>query len=297
MFKLGLASLLLFSSMSLLAMQLPLPSKDSDVVGQIQFGQAQAGDSISSFARRYDMGFFEVAEANPEVNPDHPLANSELIVPSQFILPHVPRQGIVVNLATMRLYYFPKGKKYFYTYPVGIGKQSWNSPQGNWHIMQKIKNPVWEVPPSIYQYRLTHGDPVPHVVPSGPQNPLGYFALRLSNPTYLIHGTDDPTSVGRRSSAGCIHLYPEDIKALFSMVSVDTPVLIINQPYLIGRFGNQIMLAAHLPLAEQRNQLGNVSADVVALVNSIDVSGAQIDWQKAQDVLREHTGIPTQINS
>lgn len=279
-----------------LALKLPLPPAGSNVVGQLQFGKIQPGDTLSSFARRYDVGFFELAEANPEVNPDKPLVDSLLIVPTQFILPPVPLKGIVINLATMRLYYFPKGKNYFYTYPVGIGKQSWNSPEGQWHIIQKRKNPIWHVPDSIYTYRLKHGDPVPHNVPAGPHNPLGYYAMRLSNPTFLIHGTDDPTSVGRRSSAGCIHLYPEDIKALFSMTKLNTPVRIINQPYIIGWQKNNIVLTAHLPLIEERKQLSDYAMDVKALTNSLSVNPALINASKAAEILKEHTGVPTEIN-
>ncbi len=279
------------------ATRLPLPPKGDDLVGAIQFGQVKPGDTIATVAARYDVGFFELAEANPEVDPDHPLVGDELIIPSQYILPHVTREGIVINLATMRLYYFPKNASYFYTYPIGIGKENWNSPQGKLAVVQKIKNPVWVVPESIFKFRAEHGDPVPHVVPSGPSNPLGYFAMRLSNPTFLIHGTDDPTSVGRRSSAGCIHLYGDDIKELFGLTALNTPVLIINQSYLAGWHNGKVMISAHLPLAEQRAKLANTSADSVALVNSLGIGDKKIDWQKAEDTLKQHTGIPVQVSS
>lgn len=288
---------LLFLANMAFAMRFPLPPKGDDLVGQIQFAQVKPGDTIATVAARYDVGFFELAEANPEVDPDHPLVGDELIVPSQYILPHVPRQGIVINLATMRLYYFPKNADYFYSYPIGIGKENWNSPEGKLSIVQKIKNPVWVVPESIFKFRAEHGDPVPHVVPSGPTNPLGYFAMRLSNPSFLIHGTDDPTSVGRRSSAGCIHLYADDIKELFGLTAINTPVLFINQSYLAGWHNGNVMISAHLPLAEQRAQLANTSADSVALINSLGSGNKTIDWQKAEETLRQHTGIPVQVSS
>lgn len=278
------------------ATQLPLPAKNQDVVGQIQFAQIQAGDTLSTIARRYDMGFFEVAEANPEVDPAHLVVGDEVIIPSQYILPQGERKGIIINLATMRLFYFPPNVNYFYTYPVGIGKQSWDSPAGQWSIVQKIKDPVWVVPDSIYKFRQQNGDPVPHEMPSGPLNPLGYYAMRLSNPTFLIHGTDDPDSVGRRSSAGCIHLYPEDIEALFNLTALQTSVRIINQPYEIGWNGNDIYIAAHLPLVEQRSTLANYSADSVTLVHSFDVKNKKIDFNQAQEILKEHTGVPTKVS-
>ena len=277
------------------ALKLPFPGKDDDIAGKVQFARVKDGDTFATIARRYDVGFYELVESNPEVSPDSPRPDTVLIVPTQYVLPHVPHVGIVINLAAMRLYYFPKGKKYFYTFPVGIGKQNWGSPLGVLHIIQKIKDPKWIVPASIRKYREEHGDPVSRVVDSGPDNPLGYFAMRLSDPTYLIHGTNDPSSVGRRSSAGCIHLYPEDIKQLFAMTTVRTRVLIINQPYTAGWEKNKLYIEAHLPLQEQREELSNTSAVAVALINSLlgDVSDPQIDWKKASQIVKEHMGIPT----
>ena len=280
------------------AVKLPLPASGNDIAGKVQFARVEEGDTFATIAQRYDVGFYELVESNPEVNPDGPKPDTILIVPTRYILPHVPREGIVINLASMRLYYFPKGKKYFYTYPVGIGKQNWSSPLGELHIIQKIKNPIWIVPKSILKYRKEHGDPLPKKVLSGPDNPLGYFAMRLSDPTYLIHGTDDPSSVGRRSSAGCIHLYPEDIKALFSITRVGERVLMINQPYKVGWENHQLYVEAHLPLEEQRDELSNTSAVVVALINSMVGDGldSTIDWQKANQIIKEHMGIPTVVS-
>ena len=219
---------------------------------------------------------------------------------NKYLLPHVSRDGIIINLATMRLYYFPQGKNYFYTYPVGVGRFNWSSPLGRLRIIQKIQNPVWVVPDSIFRYRQENGDPVPRVVPSGPNNPLGYYALRLSNPTYLVHGTNDPGSVGRRSSAGCIHLYQEDIKQLFSMVSVNTPVLIINEPYVVGLDEGKLYIEAHLPLKEQRGELStNIHNVVMTLINNFLKNSKEnfsIDWQKADEIVKEHVGIPAVVN-
>lgn len=282
-----------------LALKFQLPSKGDDLFGRVQFAQAKQGDNFAKLARRYDVGFYELVEANPEVNPKQPAPGTIVIIPTEYLLPHVARVGIVINLATMRLYYFPRHKSYFYTFPIGIGRRDWMSPLGALHIMQKIKNPVWIVPDSIMKYRQENGDPVPKVVQSGPMNPLGYYAMRLSKPTYLIHGTNDPSSVGRRSSAGCIHLYPEDIKKLFSMISVGERVLIINQPYLAGKINGKLYIEAHLPLIEQRQALANTSAVVVALINSIlnNNDNWHIDWQSATEIVREHTGIPTTVGN
>lgn len=290
--------LLLFISTTSLALQFPLPKQGNDLVGQLQFVQTQPGDTFAALAEKYDVGYYQLYAANPEVNPKELTPYTELIIPTQFILPHIKREGIVIDLGAMRLYYFPKNENVVYTYPVGIGQQDWNSPIGTLDIIQKEKNPVWVVPQSIYDFRKKNGDPVPHMLPSGPNNPLGFYALRLSLPTYLIHGTNDPASVGRRSSAGCIHLYANDIQELFNIVTLKTNVQFINQPYLIGLQDGDVYLEAHLPLKEQREALANRRVDVVGLVGSLNLPAiAKVDWQKADMVLKEHTGVPVLITT
>lgn len=283
-----------------MALRFELKPEGDDLYGEIQVASVQAGEDFSTVARRYDVGYYELAAANPEVDVEHLVPGTVLVIPSQFLLPHMKREGIMINLANMRLYYFPPHADYFYTYPIGIGKQDWNTPLGELRIMQKIVNPVWVVPESVWRFRQEQGDPVPRVVPPGPDNPLGKLAMRLSKPTYLIHDTNDVASVGRRSSAGCIHLYPEDIQQLFSMSRVGTRVFIINQPYVAGWNNGKLYVESHLPLEEQRQSLANTTAVVSALINSIlpshDANSA-IDWQKANEIINEHTGIPTAVGS
>ena len=289
----------IFSVNSIFALRLSLPSDGNDLVGYIRFVCVQKGDTFTAIAQRYDVGYFQLVEANSEVDPDHLQPETVLIIPTQYVLPPILKRDIIINLAAMRLYYFPKGKKYFYTYPVGIGRFNWSTPLGKMYIIQKIKNPVWIVPDSILHYRQENGDPVPKIVPSGPDSPLGYYALRLSQPTYLIHGTNDPSSVGRRSSAGCIHLYPKDIKTLFKMVSVNTPVLIINQPYMFGWNGGKLYIEAHLPLKEGRAKLiDNLSSTSVILIKYRlkNTKMFQIDLPKMTEILNNHTGLPVLVN-
>lgn len=279
-----------------MALRLPLPPPGVDLTGHLTFAMVQSGDDFAKIARRYDIGYFELEETNPQVDSLHPRPGTEVIIPTQYLLPKVPRQGLVINLASMRLFYFPQGASYFYTYPVGIGKYNWSTPLGQMSIIQKIKNPIWTVPESIMKYREENGDPVPKQVPAGPDNPLGKFAMRLSSPTYMIHGTNDPASVGRRSSAGCIHLYPEDIKALFSMLPLKTPVLIINQPYKAGWADGRLYMEAHLPLKELRDQFTSASAVVISLIDSLsDENSEYVNWLQADNIIRDHTGIPTVV--
>jgi L,D-transpeptidase ErfK/SrfK len=281
------------------ALQFELPPPEKNVFGQIQFAISHSTESFATVARRYDVGYYELVEANPYVNPDHPKSGTVLIIPTEYILPPVPRVGIVINLANMRLYYFPKGKNYFYTYPVGIGKMDWETPLGALRIIQKIKNPVWVIPRSILEYRRSQGEKITQTTMlPGPDNPLGDYAIRLSIPTYLIHGTNNPDSVGRRSSAGCIHLYPEDIAILFKEAPANTTVLIINQPILLGWNHEKLYMEAHVPLAEQRKEFSNNSSIIVDLLHNflgVEFKNIHIQWSDVYSTMRDHTGIPQSI--
>ncbi len=223
----------------------------SDVVGKLQFYTPDKATNFNAIAQRFDMGYYELVEANPSLNPNDVPAHRVVIIPSQYILPPLSyRHGIVVNLAQLRLFYFD-GSRQVDCYPVGIGRVGWETPLGRFHIMQKMKNPVWIAPDSIIKARAKDGVKIPKVVQSGPDNPLGHYALRLSRPTYLLHGNNDPTGVGRRVSSGCLRLYNRDIQHLFSQVKVKTPVTIMDQPYLLGVRKQQFYVETHLPLAEQ----------------------------------------------
>lgn len=279
------------------AMALKVPLPKGDVFGEINSTIVEKNKTLFEIARQYDLGFFELVEANPNVNPDQLIAGTDLVLPTRFILPAEKREGIIINLGTMRLYYFPKNKDYFYTYPIGIGKENWETPLGTMTIIEKTKDPIWIVPKSIFDYRKAHGDPVPKIVPAGKDNPLGRYAMRLSRPTYLIHGTNDPTSVGVRSSAGCIHLYPEDIQELFENIPLKTPVTIINKPYLFGSQNNQLLVEAHLPLAEVREQYANIEEDFEDSEELKKQPSIQLNKAEAVAAIKNHLGVPQVIGN
>lgn len=280
------------------ALRFSLPQQGENMVGTLQFTQVQQGETFSQIAERYDVGFLQLLAANPYVRPEHLKVGTVLLVPSQFVLPESEKNGIVIDLSSMRLFYFPKKKSYFYTYPIGIGRENWETPRGLLKIIQKIKNPSWIVPDSIRIYRAKKHDPVPKVMPPGPDNPLGEFAMRLSKPTYLIHGTNEPASVGQRSSAGCIHLYAKDIRELFSMTPIKTAVFITKESALIGRLGKTLYLEIPLPEKDE-------SKDAVLNLNSflpqslqrlvVHPAVATIDWQHAELALKQHLGFPRPV--
>jgi L,D-transpeptidase ErfK/SrfK len=280
------------------ALEFPLLAKGNDLIGHLQFTRVQPGQDFYSIARHFDVGLYELVEANPGVNPDGPDVGTELIIPSQYVLPNVPHKGIIVNVAEMRLYYFPKGRSVVYTYPVGIGQVGWNTPIGKLHIAEKIKNPIWIVPESIMKFRAAHGDPVPKIVREGPNDPLGKFAMRLSDHRYLIHSTNEPDGVGQRSSAGCIRMFPENIASLFPMVPVGTPVNIIDQPFKIGFDHGKLLLEAHVPFKEDAAKYPQGS-DYIQGVLSAYSKKHPASWSRAQanTIAQAQSGIPAVIGT
>lgn len=209
-----------------------------DVVGTLQIITASKDDTLSDIARRFNLGYAEIISANPNVDPWLPGVGTKIVIPTQFVLPDAPRQGIVINLAAMRLFYFPKAKpgepQKVITHPVGIGRVEWKTPEGTTRIASKKENPAWIPPLSIRKEHAEKGDPLPAVVPPGPDNPMGTHVLKFDWPSYAIHGTDKPPSIGLRGSHGCLRMYPEDIVSIYNDVPVGTPVRVVNQPRLLG---------------------------------------------------------------
>lgn len=230
----------------------------SDVVGEVQVIRARHEDTFVDIARAYGLGYDEIEHANPGVDPWLPGAGTRIVLPTQFILPDAPREGIVLNIGTKRIFYYPKAAPgetpVVVTHPVGIGREGWATPIGSTTVTSKVKDPVWTVPASIRKEHAAAGDPLPARVPTGPDNPLGAYAMRLGFPSYLIHGTNKPSGIGMRVSHGCVQLFPEDIESLFSQVTVGTRVRIVNQPQLLGWRDGNLYVEVHPTLEDdERN--------------------------------------------
>lgn len=240
-----------------LALDYPLPPEGSRLIGQNQTYTVQEGDrNLQAIARRFDTGAMLLLEANNTIAPV-PKPGTVLTIPSQLLLPDVPREGIVVNLAELRLYYFPPGQNIVQVYPIGIGLQGLETPLMTTRIGQKIPNPTWTPTAGIRQRSLEKGIKLPPVVPAGPNNPLGRFAMRLAygNGEYLIHGTSAPDSVGLRVSSGCIRMNAPDIKALFEQARTGTPVRVINDPVKFSVEPNGVRyVEVHRPLSQDEQQ-------------------------------------------
>lgn len=283
-----------FGISSAMAAEFPLWA-DSQVVGERSTVIATYDDTFVSLAREHNLGFEELMQANPGIDPWLPGEGTEIVLPTQFILPNAPRVGVVVNLPELRLYYFPDGNEgRVITHPISIGRMDWGTPLGVTSIQSKVANPSWYPPQSIRDEHAADNRPLPPVVPPGPDNPLGKHAMRLGIPGYLIHGTNKPSGVGMRVTHGCIRMFPEDIEALYDTVPVGTPVRIVNQPIKLARNGSAFYLEAHPPLTEKAPEDGwtltELTRAYVAMVE--EGQGAGFNWALAERIAAAPRGIP-----
>jgi L,D-transpeptidase ErfK/SrfK len=279
-----------------------LPEDGSTLIGTDDSVTTAYEDSLPALAQRYSLGYYEIIRANPGVDVWVPGAGKTLTLPGRRILPPGPRDGIVVNLPEHRLYYYPKPRKgekpVVITYPVSIGKMDWRTPLGETRIVAKVKDPPWYPPESVRKEHAERGDTLPKVVPAGPDNPLGAFAMRLGvqGGSYLIHGTNNPVAVGMAVTHGCIRMYPEDVAALFPLVPVGTKVRLINEPVKMAWVGGQLLVEVHPPVDAEGQ---SVEPDLQVLEPLLDqVLGsdvAAIHWDLARDTLQSATGMPTLV--
>ena len=278
-----------------------LPPNNVDLVGAISIVRSRYEDTLVDIARDHNLGYTEIVRANPGVDPWLPGEGTKILLPKRFILPPVERRGIVINLPEMRIFYYPKPAPgetpVVITHPISIGRMDWTTPLGQMHIISKIKNPGWYPPESIREEHAADGDPLPIMVPPGPDNPLGAFAMLLSIPGYLIHGTNKPWAVGMRITHGCIRMLPEDIEKFYTQVPVNTPVRIINMPNKIGWSSDELYLEVHPALDDVKNQEKGVTGVVEMLIAATRDRQTKVDWAAASNIYQRAVGIPQQISA
>jgi L,D-transpeptidase ErfK/SrfK len=293
---------------------LPLPvetqrfelAPGDDVIGVVQVVTAGKDDTLTDIARRFNVGYEEIVRANPGVDPWLPGEGREIIVPSQFILPNAPRTGLVIDIAAMRIFYFPPLKKgdrpVVYTHPIGIGKVGWRTPEGVTKIVRRQKDPTWRVPGSVRKEHHENGEDLDAVIGPGPDNPLGKYAFYLQWPSYLIHGTNKPAGVGLRSSHGCIRLYPEDIEQFYNMVPVGTAVRVVNQPFVFGWHEGQLYMQPYDVLEDdtrdwQKAPRKLLSASLAStLQQQLKMQHQQINWSSVSTLTHNPRGIPVPVS-
>lgn len=278
-----------------------------DVVGTLQSTVAGKDDTLPDMARRFNLGYEEIVRANPGVDPWLPGEGRVINLPTQFVLPDAPRDGLVINVAAMRLFYFPAHRKgqpaTVVTHPIGIGKVGWATPEGQTKLVARVKDPMWIPPRSVRAEHLKDGDELPAKVPPGPDNPLGRHMFRLEWPGYLVHGTNKPYGVGMRSSHGCIRLYPEDIALLYESVPIGTKLRVVNQPYLLGWSGDVLYVQAYGPLEDDkrnwkhgpRSLREKAAKSQSPLWKRIAERDASIDWDRAWLVSQKPLGVAVPV--
>jgi len=318
-FRLLTTLLVLMLPIAAQAEQFELPPEGVDVIGALTVVIARADDTLLDIARRHGLGYEDIVRANPDVDTWLPGEGTEVVLPTRYVLPPVARKGVVLNLAEYRMYYFPEPKKgkpaVVMTYPMSIGRMDWETPLGMTRVVAKAKNPTWYPPDSVRAEHAADGDPLPRIVPPGPKNPLGEYAMRLGLPGYLIHGTNRPAGVGMRVTHGCIRMFPEDIRFLFGLVSVNTPVRIINEPVKVGWDGDNLVMEVHRALDKppmesdsgeitnevlpeedlvqpERNVLTALTEQFVAATNT---RAGELDWEQAEKSLERADGIPVLV--
>ncbi|MFG1174939.1 L,D-transpeptidase family protein [Erwiniaceae bacterium CAU 1747] len=288
-------------SHSALAVVYPLPAANSRLTGQ-NLEITIPEDSklpLEAFAAQYQMGLSNLLEANPGVDVYLPKAGSKLIIPQQLILPDAPREGIVINSAEMRLYYYPKGTKTVVVLPIGIGELGKDTPV-NWttSVQRKKDGPTWTPTKKMHEEYAARGESLPAVFPAGPDNPMGLYALYIGR-LYAIHGTNANFGIGLRVSHGCVRLRADDIKWLFDNVPVGTRVQFIDQPVkaTVEPDGSRYV-EVHNPLSQTEEQFQSrepVPLTLSAAVTKV-VSDASVNTTSMEQALKVRSGMPVKVN-
>ncbi len=290
------------------AATLDMPANKGDSVVQsyqdnMSITRSEHDETLLDVARRFSLGQMEIIRVNQNLYRWLVKKGTIVRLPNKRILPEGPRSGIVLNIAEYRMFYYPpaaKGKPaQVFSYAHGVGRQDWKTPLGKTTVARKVKDPVWHPPESIRREHAANGDPLPEVVPAGPHNPLGAYALHLALPgEYRIHGTDIDKifGIGMQITHGCVRMYPEDIEALYNMVKVGTPVYIIKQPIKVGWLDNVLYVEAHPDLEgdemtqDERYQL---ALSLITKANNNELP--EFDQKKLNDALQNLDGDPVAI--
>lgn len=287
-------------SQAALAVVYPLPAKDSRLVGEnIQITvPADSKLPLESFAAQYQMGLSNMLEANPGVDPFLPLPGSTLTIPQQLILPSAPREGIIINSAEMRLYYYPKGTNIVVVLPIGIGQLGKDTPM-DWvtSVQRKKDGPTWTPTAKMREEYAAEGEILPAVYPAGPDNPMGLYALYVGR-LYAIHGTNANFGIGLRVSHGCVRLRADDIKYLFDSVPVGTRVQFINEPVkaTVEPDGSRY-LEVHNPLSSSEEELKSKEPVPILFSEAVGktLMDPSVDQNEVDAAVKARLGIPVRV--
>ena len=295
-FALGTAGAL--ASLALPAGQPRAEFRTGDLIGETTYYLSRGDETLLDIAIERNLGIPEISAVNPGVDPWVPGAETLITLPTQFLLPDAPRKGIVVNYGDLRLFHFHKDGSVD-TDAIGVGRDGFELKLGQTKIVRKQERPTW------YPTESTRRDrpELDAVVPPGPDNPLGEYALYLGWPTYLIHGTNKPYGVGRRVSRGCIRMYPQGVRKLYAEIPVGTPVTAVNQLVKLGWHMGELYLEAQPDFAQidELEATQGISPQPILpeerrlILDRAGPEGYRIDWAVAEAELLRRRGIPVQI--
>jgi L,D-transpeptidase ErfK/SrfK len=277
----------------------PAPGSIPPVVGRLQVYRIRKGDTLMDLARLYSLGYNEIVEANPYIDPWVPPVGATIILPTEWILPCCTYNGIMVNIPEMRLFYMrpgpTPGTTVVNTYPVGLGRDDWRTPEGKFKIAGKTVNPPWNIPESIRQEHIRERGDARTFIPGGdPDNPLGKHRLELTLPAYRIHGTNIPWGVGMQVSHGCVRLYPEDIERLFPLVPVGTSGEFVYQPVKIGQRGGRLYAEFHEDIY---GQTPAIYRETMSVIEKLGLTG-RVDGALIEQGLEDKGGsVPFPISA
>lgn len=257
------------------------------LTGESTVYAVQEGDSLFSVARHYDISYAAIARANRIADPNKIFINQKLILPSEAIVPKVIDQGIIINLPEYRLYLFNQGKLAG-VYPVAIGLPTWQTPIGEFTVLNKVKDPAWYMPPEISEREKIKKE----IIPPGPNNPLGDRWLGTSAKHTGIHGTNQPMSIGKPLSHGCVRLYPEDIQKVFEAVSVGSPGEFLYDPVKVAVTDREIIVEAHPDIYGLIPDMEKLAREKIEKLNLLE----KIDFEKLQRTIKDSRGVPVRIN-
>lgn len=295
-----LASTLILSSFVTMAMgaEFSLPEGNNALIGEVQYAVASETDTPTTVAEQFNLGLNSIVAANPGAT-ERRLYKRNLKIPTVFLLPPFAHEGIIINLPEMRLYYYPVDSDIVLTYPIGIGKIGKTIPIKNTTVTRKKVNPSWIPGPDVRRYNEDQGIELPKVMGPGPDNPLGPYAIYLNIPSFLIHSTIFPESIGRRASFGCIRMNEKDIKEFFPLVTPGTPVVIVNMPFKAGWNGDKLFFEAHPQLEEMENEYSISLEDAVSVVQKVLPQHALtiVDWQLIAHLAQHPDGVPHEVGS
>lgn len=289
------ASLLISAVYAQKNIEYKMPAPGNDVIGEIRYVTPNKHESLADLTIRFEMGYEELKWANPGINPWLLNEQRPILLPLQFILPEGKRSGIVSNIPEMRTYYFLKDSDTVYVYPVGVGRMDWKTPLGSWSITRKQENPAWYPPASIRREHEEMGrGTLPGVVPAGPDNPLGTRVLRLSLPSYLLHGTNEQTGIGMRVTHGCMRFYPQHIEQLYDIVPTNTVVTFLNEPIKFGFLDNDLLIEVHPPLDEDNLSVADLRAKALSQLERYlkDHPNTSVNYDLVNLAVEQQSGVP-----